>query len=313
MGWQGEVRKPRALRRGSKLAVFSPASPGEKMDVTAGIAELRRLGFEVQTPFEYDPEGYFAASAEERGEEFFASLVDPFVEGLIAVRGGYGSTYLLERDFTSELPAAKCVVGYSDVTALQTFLWQKAGWVTMHGPMVASTFSHGAGKLEGYDEESFVLAVRNSTAGYALDLDGEAIAGGVEEGRLLGGCLTLLVSTIGTPWEFSFRDAIAVIEDRGMKPYQVDRALMQLKQAGKFEGVKGIVLGEFPGGEPGVVGSPTVQEVCERLLTKMRVPVIWGAAVGHTKRPVLTVPLGVRARLTGNGAGKLEILEPAVE
>jgi muramoyltetrapeptide carboxypeptidase len=107
-------------------------------------------------------------------------------------------------------------------------------------------------------------------------------------------------------------DAILVLEDRGMKPWQVDRALMHLKQAGKFENVRGIVLGDFPECNAPVEGSPTVRDVCQRILAPLGVPVVFGAPIGHTMRPMLTVPLGVEARLISEGTGVLEILEPAV-
>jgi muramoyltetrapeptide carboxypeptidase len=97
-----------------------------------------------------------------------------------------------------------------------------------------------------------------------------------------------------------------------MKPWQVDRALMHLKQAGKFEGIRGMVLGEFPECDVPVTGSPTVRDICVRILEGLGVPIVYGAAIGHTPRPMLTVPLGVKARLTARGEGELEILEPAV-
>jgi muramoyltetrapeptide carboxypeptidase len=311
-GTQITTRKPKALRKGSKIATFAPASPSDRMDLFAGIEELKRLGFDVEPPFEYDTEGYFAASAEERGEEFLASAQNPFVEGMIASRGGYGSNYLLESDLQSELPQPKCIVGFSDLTTFQIYLWQKAGWVTFHGPMVSAGFNNGANRVQGYDEDSFMNAVTNTASGLTVNLDGESLAAGEAEGRLLGGCLTLVQATIGTPWELDCADAILLLEDRGMKPYQVDRVLMHLKQAGKFRDVRGIVLGEFPDGAPSVEGSPTIREVCERILTPLGIPVVWGAPVGHTKRPMLTIPLGVRARLESDGPGLLDILEPAV-
>jgi len=147
--------------------------------------------------------------------------------------------------------------------------------------------------------------------GWLVSLQGEALVGGDAEGRIVGGCLTLLEATIGTPWELDTRDAILVLEDRAMKPYQVDRVLMHLKQAGKLDGVRGIVLGEFPDCEA-TVGSPTVRDVCLRILGELRVPVVFGSAVGHTKRPMLTLPLGVRGRLSAKDAGEIEILEAAV-
>ena len=282
------------------------------MDLFSGIAELRRLGFEVEPPFEYDIEGFFAASAEERREEFLASAQNPYVEGMIASRGGYGSNYLLDGELKSQLPPPKCIVGFSDLTSLQIYLWQMAGWVTFHGPMASAGFNHGANTVQGYDQDSFLNAVTKTTSGHTLSLDGEALVEGETQGRLLGGCLTLLQVTIGTAWELDTVGSILVLEDRGMKPYQVDRVLMHLKQAGKFRDVRGIVLGEFPGGETTVEGSPTTREVCERILQPLEIPIVYGAPIGHTKRPMLTIPLGIEARLEAEGEGRLEILESAV-
>src|SRR5580658_5219121 len=142
-------RKPRALRKGSKIAVFAPASPAEQLDVTAGIAELRRLGYEfapVQVP---GPEGYFAASAASRIEAFLKAARRPEIDGLISLRGGYGANYLLDADLASQLKEPKCVIGFSDLTSLQIYLWQTSGWVTFHGPMVAAGLNHGADDSHG--------------------------------------------------------------------------------------------------------------------------------------------------------------------
>jgi muramoyltetrapeptide carboxypeptidase len=143
-------------------------------------------------------------------------------------------------------------------------------------------------------------------------LHGEMLVGGEAEGRLLGGAMTIVEATFGTPWELDTRGAILILEDRGMKPYQVDRVLMHFQQAGKLDGVAGIVLGDFPDCEPPVAGSPTVRDICLRILGKLGVPIVFGAPVGHTMRPMLTLPLGVKARLRAQGDGRLEILEAAV-
>jgi muramoyltetrapeptide carboxypeptidase len=305
-------RKPRALRKGSKVAVFAPASPAEQLDVTSGIAELRRLGYEfapVQTP---GCEGYFAASTASRVEAFLKAARKPEIDGLIALRGGYGANYLLDSDLATQLREPKCVIGYSDLTSLQIYLWQTSSWVTFHGPMVAAGLNHGADDSHGYDEHSLLQAVSNTNSGYEISLKGKPLVEGAAEGRLLGGCLTLLQTTLGTPWELDTANSILVLEDRGMRPYQVDRALMHLKQSGKLEFVKGIILGEFPDSPAPAKDSPTVYDVCERLLRPLNIPIVFGAAVGHTSRPMLTIPLGVRARLTSSGEGHLDILEPAV-
>jgi muramoyltetrapeptide carboxypeptidase len=128
---------------------------------------------------------------------------------------------------------------------------------------------------------------------------------------VLGGCITLLETTLGTPWEFDARGAILVLEDRGVRPYQLDRMLLHLRQAGKFKGVRGIVLGEFPDAGSTRAGV-TIFDVCRRRLGDLGVPIVFGAPIGHTPRPMLTIPLGVRARLDASGEGRLDILEPAV-
>jgi muramoyltetrapeptide carboxypeptidase len=231
---------------------------------------------------------------------------------VIAARGGYGSTYLLDGLEPSLPVTAKIVMGHSDLTCLQVYLWQKRGWVTFYGPMLAAGFDKGAEAAGGYDSNSFQSALTQSERGWALDLGGEAMAAGDAEGVLLGGCLTLIRSTIGTPWELDTRGAILLLEDRALKPYQLDRALMHLKQAGKFSGVKGIILGEFPEWGPGDKQEVTPRAVADRVLGALGIPVVWGAAVGHTPRPMLTLPLGIRCRLRATGSGLLEFLEPAV-
>jgi muramoyltetrapeptide carboxypeptidase len=307
------TRKPEALHRGSTLAYFAPASPpSDHSGFAPGIEELERLGFVVVPAHEILPSGYFAGSAEQRESGFLQALHNDAIAGLVALRGGYGSTYLLDRLLTADLGPAKCVIGYSDLTALQTFLWQKKGWISFQGPMLLAGLAHSANGSPGYDENSFLNSVTNTRGGWTLNLNGEALQGGETEGRILGGCLTILQTAIGTPWELDTDGGILLLEDTHMKPYQVDRALMHLKQAGKLQNVRGIVLGEFPDCEPPVSGGPTVRSVCEQILGSLGVPVVFGAPIGHSKRAMLTLPLGVQARLKASGPGQLEILEPAV-
>jgi len=306
------IRKPKALRAGARLGVFAPASPASEVKTNAGLAELARLGFVVESTAGNSADGYFASSAKERRAEFLRMLAEPRVDALIGLRGGYGSNYLLDEQLVEKLEQPKCVVGFSDLSSLQIFLWQRAGWVTFCGPMVAAGFEAGAGAPGGYDEESFRAAVSRVDSGWTISLRGESLVGGDAQGRLLGGAMTMVEATLGTPWELDTRDAILVLEDRAMKPYQVDRVLMHFKQAGKLEGVRAIVVGDFPECEPPVAGSPTLHDVCARILGKLGIPIVFGAPVGHTLRPILTLPLGVQARLRASGEGMLEILEPAV-
>jgi len=291
---------------------FAPASPAEFRKVLAGAEELRRLGFQVADATPLSPEGYFAGSMIGRRNEFLSELERDDVDALVAVRGGYGSNYILDNLEISCFRAAKVILGYSDLTSLQAYLWKRYAWVGFYGPMLAAGFDAGEGVEKGYDRESLLAAVAKTDHGWTLELQAETLVAGEAEGRILGGCLTLVETALGTPWEFETRGSILLLEDRGMKPWQVDRALMHLRQAGKFDGVRGIVLGEFPECDAPVEGSPTVREVCVRILGALGVPIVFGARVGHTPRPMLTVPLGVKACLRAEGEGQLAILEPAV-
>ncbi len=307
-----EVRKPRALNSRSILAPFAPASPAEFAKVVAGAEELRRAGFQVADATPLSPAGYFAGATADRRNEFLSELERRDVDALVAIRGGYGSNYILDNLEVPHPDAPKVILGYSDLTSLQAYLWKRYAWVGFYGPMLAAGLDAGAGALKGYDKESLLCAVGETESSWTLKLRGETLAGGEVEGRILGGCMTLVETTLGTPWELETRGAILLLEDRGMKPWQVDRALMHLKQAGKFDGVCGLMLGEFPECDAPGMGGETVRDVCLRILGALGVPIVYGAAVGHTPRPMLTVPLGVKARLRAQGEGELEILEPAV-
>ncbi|MGH9714138.1 MAG: S66 peptidase family protein [Candidatus Acidiferrales bacterium] len=303
--------KPLALRLGDSIRVVSLASPVEEERLQKGCEEVKRLGYEPKFTRGgvLAREGFFAGSAAARVAALKEAFSEPATRAVICTRGGYGSNYLLE-GLSVALASPKLFVGYSDLTSLQVFLWQKFRWVTLYGPMIASGFDKGAGAVEGYDQQSFVHAVMNTKQGWVVNLCGEAISPGSVEGILLGGCLTLIETTLGTPWELDTHGAILILEDRGMRPWQVDRALMHMKQAGKFNSVEGIILGDFPEC-PAPAGSETVRDVARRILGPLEIPVVWGAPVGHTQRPMLTLPLGVRARLSTDGQGQIEILEAA--
>jgi muramoyltetrapeptide carboxypeptidase len=309
---RADVRKPRTLTSRSVIMLFAPASPAEPSRIAAGVAELRRLGWQVAERTTIETDGYFAGTTKSRRNELLAALQREDIDALVGTRGGYGSNYLLDELHISTPASPKIILGFSDLTSLQIYLWQRFQWITFYGPMLAAGLDAGAGGLKGYHDRSLLAALQNTESGWALDLQGEVLHPGEAQGRVLGGCLTLVETAIGTQWDLQTDDAILVLEDRGMKPWQVDRALMHLKQAGKFAHVRGIVLGDFPECEAPVAGSPTVRDVCQRILAPLGVPIIFGTPIGHTMRPMLTVPLGVRARLSTQGAGGLEILEAAV-
>ena len=304
--------KPPALLPGSELAVVSPASLADPDRIARGLAELARLGYKPRRPASLAPDMFFSGTLAQRADQLLAALSDPHPRAVVCTRGGYGSATLLEHINAHPPAAPRILLGYSDVTALQVFLWQKLGWVTFYGPMVAAGFDAGPGAPGGYDLASFQRALTKTRSGWHLELFGESLVSGSAEGTLLGGCLTLVQSTLATPWELDTRDSILILEDVSLKPYQLDRLLLHLKQAGKLKDVRGIILGDFPDSAPPVPGGPTVADIARRVLGDLGVPVVFGAPIGHTSRPLLTLPLGVRARLTAFGPGLLDILEPAV-
>ena len=307
-----KLQKPKALRRGSRLGIVAPSSPGDAAAITAGIAELRRVGFQVEEPAPMEPQGYFAASHNERLQQFCNTVHDKHIDGVIATRGGYGANYLIDSRLSTRLQGPKCMVGFSDFNIIQLLMAEVRGWAGFYGPMVATGFNHGADRPSGYDLVSFLQAVSETKTKWKIPLRGQALASGSASGRMVGGCLTMLQTTLGTGFEPNTSGAILVLEDRGMKPYQVDRALRHLYQAGIFAKVAGVVLGDFPDCDPPSSGSPIVPEICAEILGPLDIPVVYGVPVGHTKRPMLTIPLGVRAKLQAKGEGTLEILEPAV-
>jgi muramoyltetrapeptide carboxypeptidase len=303
--------KPPALRAGDPIRIVSLASPVEEDRLRKGCDELGRLGYELKCDREsvLARDGFFAGSTVARIAALKEALSESSSRAVICSRGGYGSNYLLE-GLSVALTSPKLFIGYSDLTSLQLFLWQKFRWVTLYGPMVAAGLDKGPGAPEGYDRDSLLRAVAETKQGWAMDLRGEALSLGAAEGTLLGGCLTMIETSLGTPWELDTHGAILMLEDRAMKPWHVDRALMHLKQAGKFRSVAGVILGEFPD-SAAPAGSETVKEVVGRILGPLGIPVVWGAPIGHCSRPMLTMPIGVRTRLSADGGTRLDILGPA--
>ena len=315
-----EPLKPHALQRGDAVRLISPASPVQEPLFDQGRAELLRLGYQPRADREavLARSSFFAGTAQSRAKEFRDALTEPETRAIFCNRGGYGANYLIDALGSAPLAPPKILLGCSDVTTLQIFLWQTRGWVTFYGPMVATNFSRGADAAHGYDCQSFAEALTRTGSGWRIDLQAERLAANSSsvassEGTLLGGCLTLIETALGTPWELQTEGAVLLLEDRGMKPYAVDRSLMHLKQAGKFRGVAAVILGDFPDCAPAGTGDETVRDVAQRILGPLGIPLVWGAPIGHTDRAMITIPLGVRAKvaLDASGAPYLAVLEPA--
>lgn len=305
--------KPPALRPGDTVGIIAPASNIDRGLLEAGCGALRDLGYK---PFYLDSilkkDLYFAGSAERRASELDEMFARDDVRAIVCARGGYGANYLLATLDLKKIKAhPKIFVGYSDITTLLTYILDSAGLVTFHGPMVAKDFAHSGG-VDLRSWEAALSGVSEWTLGTGSESGAKALNSGSAEGVLYGGCLSLLVASLGTPYEIHTADTILFIEDVATKPYQIDRMLMQLKLAGKFAGVRGIVFGEMLDCSRNKEQDYTLEEVVLRVVGDLGVPVAYGLRSGHVSCGNITLPFGVRAALNvGKNEASLRILESA--
>ena len=300
--WRKPPRPPRPLSPGDTVAVIAPGSAAKPARIRSGARQLEKLGFEVHvSPQAFARHGHFAGRDAARAAALRRALADPAVRAIVFTRGGFGSARLLplvERELRRTHP--KILVGYSDATSLLTFVSGKLGWVTFHGPMVATDFP----KLRRRDRSAFldVLAGRPIEP---LRLRA-TIRRGVAEGRIFGGCLSILVSLLGTQYAVDLSDRILLLEDVNEEPYSLDRMLTQLRQTGQLARARGIVFGEMQncGKRRELLG------VLSERTRDLGIPVAFGLPSGHG-RGKQTVPLGVNVRLDA-GRRVLEVLEPGV-
>jgi muramoyltetrapeptide carboxypeptidase len=291
--------------------IVAPASAIQAPMFEAGIRELQSLGLETRhQPGILEVTRYTAGSVERRLTEFEAMLSDPGIDAIFPARGGYGSRHLLPHlDLSRLVSNPKVVCGSSDITSLLTAAG-RAGVVTFHGPMVATSIRRGR---EGYDRDLFRRVLFE---GEAVDYDMTGVSGlrkGTARGWIRGGCLALLAASIGTPWEISARGAILIVEDINCRPYQIDGMLTHLHQAGALEGVRGFVFGEMPGCLQHPEQGYTLEEVILDVLAAYDVPIVFGFPTGHSEKPNVIVPLGVRAELAVGSDLSFRLLEPAVD
>jgi len=315
------LRKPRALPHGGTIGIAAPASAVDLVQVAAGEKRWREAGFSVVRRDDLAArDRYLAGNDARRAAELRELWADPRVDAIVCARGGYGCHRIIDRlDAEAVRAAAKPLVGYSDITTL--LLWQHrcAGLVGVHGPM-----------LERGDEitdEEFgaLVEVLTGTERLPLVREGTNGTGASVEGPLVGGSLTLVAASLGTPWAVDARGAILMLEDTGERPFRIDRMLQQLRYAGVLDGVVGVGLGHFErcdeparsaGGEQarGERSEPdgfiNAEQILREWLDASGVPWVSGLPFGHGA-PNLAWPMGVRARLDGTRA-TLHILERGV-
>jgi muramoyltetrapeptide carboxypeptidase len=302
--------KPPALRTGDRVGIVAPASNIKRDLLERGCDALRRRGYDpfyVESILDHDL--YFAGTVERRTRELEEMFERDDVRAIVCARGGYGSNYLLKTlDLKKVLAHPKIFVGYSDLTSLLTYFSDGAGLVVFHGPMVTKDFA----SEDGVDFASWTAGLGGASEWeIPADSGAQPLVAGEADGVLYGGCLSILVASLGTPYEIRTEGTILFLEDIAAKPFQIDRTLMQLKLAGKLNGVRGIVFGEMLDCRQGPSQDYTLEEVILRVLGDLGIPVAFGMRSGHVSRGNITLPIGVRARLTVGGDVTLRILEDA--
>ena len=295
-----------AVARTAGISVVAPASFARKERIDAGAGRLRALGFVPGFMSNAQARGplFFAGTPEQRVSDLRAAFADPESQLVMCLRGGYGSNHLL-RQIDPEVMRAhpKPFFGYSDLTGLQLHLLDQLGLPAFHGPMLAADFY----LEDGVHLDSFYAALEGASYNVGAGQGLRVVRAGSARGTLYGGCLSILVALLGTPWEPQTEGKLLFIEDVGAKPYQIDRMIWQLQMAGKLDGVTGIVFGEMldcasPGAEPDLL-----EKVIESSLADFRGPIAFGLRSGHVSRDNVTLTFGVDAELVVAESAELRI------
>jgi len=314
--------RPKALRAGDTVGLITPSSHVSDPDRLA-LAERTARYFELAPKFGKSVrkrEGYLGGTVEDRVEDLHAMFRDPEVKAVFAIRGGYGASQLLDRiDYDLIRANPKIFLGYSDITALHLAIQKRAGLVTFHGPIVLSRFTPFT---QTYFRKALFETEPMGRVTNPPDTDPlrpahilRTVRPGSARGPLAGGNLTLISTTMGTPYEIETAGRILFLEDVDEEPYSIDRMLTQLRLAGKLDTAAGVIFGECQDCRPrefhpSYESTLSVGEVVDEILGRLRIPVLSGLTIGHTDDQ-LTLPLGLMAQLDAT-KGELIIEEAGV-
>lgn len=307
--------KPKALKLGDTIGIIAPASPTINENIKAAEDKLIELGFKVKVgKSPYERYGYLSGTDSTRANDINEMFMDKEIKAIICIRGGYGTPRILELlDYEAIKKNPKIFVGYSDITALHIAFTQKCNLVTYHGPMLSSDMIKDFSEFS--KDELFKTLMDPEPLGKISNPQGEEVVtinGGIAEGTIIGGNLSLIVATIGTPYEIDVKGKLLFIEEIGEEPYKIDRMLNQLRLSGKLEDASGIILGDFNNCESGKhEENLTLSQVIDDHIKPLKKPTIYNLQAGHCD-PMVTLPFGVMARLDAD-KGELTILENSVE
>lgn len=307
--------KARALKPGDTIGLIAPSSPTTKENVERAKNKLMEMGFKVKIgKSAYEQYGYLSGTDDIRANDINQMFSDGQVDGIICLRGGYGTPRILDLiDYNIIRNNPKVFVGYSDITALHLAFTQKCNLITFHGPMASSDI---IGNFSEFSKTSLLKAITNTEPiGNISNPEGQeiiSINGGIGEGSIIGGNLSLLVDTLATPYEIDVKGKILFIEEIGEDPYKIDRMLNQLRLSGKLKEAEGIILGDFNNCYTSKHSeSLSLDQIFNDHIKPMGKPTISNLKAGHCE-PMLTLPFGVKARLDADKR-ELLILESCVK
>lgn len=300
-----KLRKPRALPRGGTIAIAAPAFWVEPERVYATADRLIAAGFQVTWREDvFARRGYLAGSAERRAAELMQWVRDDSVHAILCARGGWGCHHVIPHlDARAFRAARKPLIGFSDVTTLLGWQREVVGLAGVHGTMCVRDRGPTPAELRA------LLALLRGER--PAPLRGRGVVRGRASGPLVGGSLTLVADSLGTPWEIDTRGALLCLEEIGEKPYAIDRQLSHLRAAGKLDAAAGFAIGRLVGCTDPKRARPTALAVVHEILGAQRKPLVTGLRFGHVS-PNLPWPVGIRGRLDG-GKGELAVQEPAVD
>ena len=333
------MTKPKSLKPGARIAIVSPASTPKPELVSLGLERLRCLGYEPVVFPNALAAGplYYAGTAQQRVADLHAAFADASIDAIFCVRGGWGAAELLPL-LDAELIRAnpKPFLGFSDHTTLHLYLAQTCGMATFYAPMLSSDFARGERLEDGVDLRSFRasltqarpwnfgpregLRLLKSAGAPRLASETWDWTGTKVQGTLFGGCLTLLIESLGTPWALQPPpgDSILFLEEVGTKPYQWDRMLLHLQYAGILDRVRAIVFGDMEqcltATDPEARAHENIllEQALRHRLSDFKGPVAIGLQSGHVNTPNLTLPLNIQAELDLSTEPTLRLLEAAV-
>jgi len=313
--------RPKRLEPGDTIGVVAPASaPPDPNNLDRAVSTLERLGYKIRlAPNVRRRWGYLAGRDRERAGDLMRMFADRRVNAIICARGGYGTARLLSLlDYGIIRNNPKILVGYSDITSLHCALLTEANLISFHGPMLNSDFAHPT--VPEFTLRSFLRVLTEAVARGSVS-EGyrgrtiEVLRPGIARGRLVGGNLSLLCTTIGTPWQPRFRGRILFFEDVGEQPYRFDRMLTHLLNCGLLQQLAGVAIGinqdcADPMARRSQEYRQTLEDVFKERLLPLKIPVVMGLPFGHIARNA-TLPVGGEALLDGD-SGELILTEPAV-